>query len=499
MSAFRHIHNVQVRSIEEELQEMGLEPGRVLGEIDRQTVMLDGGPTPIDLSGLKEGDESFRSLAEYGSSLLAEKCGKPHNSKDEEDDEDEDEEDEEGDDSEGMGEAKPAENDPEVMEAKWIQQAIKDPGRVREYLGVPEGEKIPMAKLDAAIEKLKATEEKDAEQKSLLSALVLAKRLKSGIGEEAELDEADVMLRDIMGDPTKMTRLMGGSPEQRAATASSPKFKQAMAKLTGKRNPSYDDVMKALMKMGVDRKTADQYAMFATERFEEKTFADNGELDEAALGIVKKARGAAARLAKRLRHREYLKKRGTEKREAKLYRKKFKRKIKRIEMKKLRKFGRKGLEKLHKMGRRVVQKSWSDRLANIKEELDLDMVLLQEPIEEEEMGELSIVAETALNAAETAWYLGEIFDAMDDEAGEVLFQLSRRSTALADAIEDGEPTEEQESQLETILKAVVRALAEYEDRGSPSLGEAIGVGMVMQGLGEWEDLVEYDASLVEAA
>ena len=56
---------------------------------------------------------------------------------------------------------------------KWIQDAIKRPGRVREYLGVPEGQDIPMGKLDAAIEKVKGTGDT-----SLLSALILAKRLK---------------------------------------------------------------------------------------------------------------------------------------------------------------------------------------------------------------------------------------------------------------------------------------------------------------------------------
>jgi hypothetical protein len=56
---------------------------------------------------------------------------------------------------------------------KWIQDAIKRPGRVREYLDVPEGEDIPMGKLDTAIEKVKGSG-----NKSLLSALLLAKRLK---------------------------------------------------------------------------------------------------------------------------------------------------------------------------------------------------------------------------------------------------------------------------------------------------------------------------------
>lgn len=56
---------------------------------------------------------------------------------------------------------------------KWIQDAIKRPGRVHKYLGIPESEDIPAAKLDEAIEKVK-----DTGNKSLLSALLLAKRLK---------------------------------------------------------------------------------------------------------------------------------------------------------------------------------------------------------------------------------------------------------------------------------------------------------------------------------
>ena len=56
---------------------------------------------------------------------------------------------------------------------KWIQDAIHDPGRVHRYLGVPEGTPIPMGKIDTAIEKVKGTGDT-----SLLSALVLAKRLK---------------------------------------------------------------------------------------------------------------------------------------------------------------------------------------------------------------------------------------------------------------------------------------------------------------------------------
>jgi len=61
----------------------------------------------------------------------------------------------------------------EHLAKEWIQEAIERPGRVRKYLGVPEGEDIASGKLDSAIEKVKGTG-----NKSLLSALLLAKRLK---------------------------------------------------------------------------------------------------------------------------------------------------------------------------------------------------------------------------------------------------------------------------------------------------------------------------------
>jgi hypothetical protein len=40
------------------------------------------------------------------------------------------------------------------MAEKWIQKAIKKPNALREQLGVKEGKKIPMKKLEAASKKL---------------------------------------------------------------------------------------------------------------------------------------------------------------------------------------------------------------------------------------------------------------------------------------------------------------------------------------------------------
>jgi len=59
-----------------------------------------------------------------------------------------------------------------------IDKAIKRPGRLHKYFGIPEDEKIPMAKIDAEIKKLKDKEDKSKEEDSLLAALYLGKRLK---------------------------------------------------------------------------------------------------------------------------------------------------------------------------------------------------------------------------------------------------------------------------------------------------------------------------------
>jgi len=61
---------------------------------------------------------------------------------------------------------------------KWIQDAIKRPGRLREYFGTPEGETIPVSKINAEIAKLKDKEKRTPEEVSLLRALNLAKTLK---------------------------------------------------------------------------------------------------------------------------------------------------------------------------------------------------------------------------------------------------------------------------------------------------------------------------------
>lgn len=48
------------------------------------------------------------------------------------------------------------------MAKKWIKNAIKHPGRLHEHLGVPQGEKIPQAKLQAAMHSQSPTVRREA-------------------------------------------------------------------------------------------------------------------------------------------------------------------------------------------------------------------------------------------------------------------------------------------------------------------------------------------------
>jgi len=393
MSAFRHVHNVHVRPLEEELAEMGLNPGKVLFEIDRNTAMLEGGPTPLDLAGLHEGsDDVPRSLAQYGSTLLDEKrksgkgsC-KGGKGDDEDDDDDKKDDDEKDDDDEdekngngkgctgaydkggegkkgrgrgmGVGQGKgpigrrAMEDDivpgsPSLIEKQWIQQAIKDPGRVREYLGVPEGEKIPAAKLDEAISKL-------SEDSGLFSVLVLARRFADGgIPESLGITEAsgevdgaiEGIKKDVMGIRSGKIAASKGKDVAKSIEKFSKDIIKYGSKADVKRaddaimglqdnlsgyesDPWYKDVQKALAKAAKSMVYHESIgeAISGEVVIDEDTISDalylineGWELTE-VFQIVKKQRGAAARLAKRLRHRMYLMHRGEKKLAAKIFR-----------------------------------------------------------------------------------------------------------------------------------------------------------------------------------
>lgn len=67
------------------------------------------------------------------------------------------------------------------MADKWIEGAIKNPGALREKLGVKDGETIPKGEIKEKISELKAQAEGDkklsAAKKTMLKQLVLARTL----------------------------------------------------------------------------------------------------------------------------------------------------------------------------------------------------------------------------------------------------------------------------------------------------------------------------------
>lgn len=80
--------------------------------------------------------------------------------------------------------------DDELEEEKWIQKAVKRPGRAHELTGTPKGKKIPVSKLNKKIASTKRSATSPSSPKgkkyskgerSKLSALTLAKRFKKGI------------------------------------------------------------------------------------------------------------------------------------------------------------------------------------------------------------------------------------------------------------------------------------------------------------------------------
>lgn len=60
----------------------------------------------------------------------------------------------------------------------WISKALKRPGRLHDYFGIPEGETIPVGKIKAEISKLHGKEVRTPEETSLLRALNLGLTLK---------------------------------------------------------------------------------------------------------------------------------------------------------------------------------------------------------------------------------------------------------------------------------------------------------------------------------
>lgn len=67
------------------------------------------------------------------------------------------------------------------MAEKWIQGAIKNPGALREKMGVKEGETIPKGKIEGKIKQLQGEAQGDKQlteaKRTMLKQLVLARTL----------------------------------------------------------------------------------------------------------------------------------------------------------------------------------------------------------------------------------------------------------------------------------------------------------------------------------
>ena len=80
------------------------------------------------------------------------------------------------------------ENKKEKKDKKWIQKAIKKPGVLHKSLGIGKDENIPLSTINDKIEKLEKEAEGDKKLKKkdrkLLRRLVLAKTLKTNLGDK---------------------------------------------------------------------------------------------------------------------------------------------------------------------------------------------------------------------------------------------------------------------------------------------------------------------------
>lgn len=156
-------------------------------------------------------------------------------------------------------------------------------------------------------------------------------------------------------------------------------------------------------------------------------------------------------------------KKGVTKTAGKKYRQRFKTKIaKRRKLLKGRGKARKGF--------RRVQNSFSQELANLREDLENSGAVNTEP---------SPYEEAAVNAGYLALLLGEIFESVGDiEAGGMLRTMSDSAADLSEAIESngGDINEDTEAKLTSLLEGVSKAMEAHENIGEPGLFEAIEIG-----------------------
>ena len=211
---------------------------------------------------------------------------------------------------------------------------------------------------------------------------------------------------------------------------------------------------------------------------------DDDELDEAIkmkrTGF-KEVDGKLVRVTKAEKQKAKIsrkKRKGKARAAQKMYRKRFKRKI----AKRRKMLAKKGPAR---KGFRRQFNSATMELANLREELENSGAV---------DGEVTPYVEAAVNAGYLSALLGEIFECVgDQEAGEMLYTMSDSAADLSEAIEanGGELDEATEGKLTSLLEGVSKALAAHENLGSPSLFEAIDMG-IENGNPLFEDLDDDD-------
>lgn len=201
----------------------------------------------------------------------------------------------------------------------------------------------------------------------------------------------------------------------------------------------------------------------------EEPEVDEGEdLDEAVKGKRMKSKAQRAKNRRGAAYKRKLRK-------AKMYKRRNKAKIKRARKKAIRKAG--GAKALAKKraaaakSNKRLQITGLDVLANLAEELEANGA-------GQESTHVSPYAEAVLDAGYLCHLLGEIFECYgDDRAAEALFRVGDYAAGLSEALdsltEDEDLTEDQEADVKRVLEATQKALAAWEQLGSPTLPEAI--------------------------
>lgn len=171
----------------------------------------------------------------------------------------------------------------------WIQDAVKDPGRLHRYFGVPEDENIPMAKLKAEAEKLKGKKDKTDDEKSLQRAIQMAITMKGHPqwaakgGKKASVRTARTILASFQGEDAMLARgimhLASRMPQHRSVLLDT--LKQAAGEEDGSvPNEGFDPTEIGEVEPGGGEEL-DSDETYMKDEFTQQEFHELGDLQEA--------------------------------------------------------------------------------------------------------------------------------------------------------------------------------------------------------------------------